>query len=304
MSQNNVEGFRLSPQQRHVWSLQQVSAVPIYQVLSTISINGNLSADILERAFADVVRRHEILRTTFQRPSGIKIPFQVISDAAPLSLQFSDLSNLDHERQRSKLEESFAAESGRSFDFDRGPLLRASLFKLSSEEHLLLISFPALCGDSVTLLNLMSELGRAYALILQGGAVLDEPMQYADFAEWHNELLQSSDEHAEQGRNFWNELKRGLSPLSLPLEKRKTADQTFHPEAVSIDFDPSFVTGVDALAHECETSTQVVLFTCWQAIVSRLTKQSHFVIFNLFDGRKLEDLKSAFGLYAKYLPVA
>ena len=100
MSQNNVEGFRLSPQQRHVWSLQQVSAFPIYQVLSTISINGNLSAEILERAVADVVRRHEILRTTFQRPSGIKIPFQVISDAARLSLQFSDLSNLDHERQR------------------------------------------------------------------------------------------------------------------------------------------------------------------------------------------------------------
>ncbi|HEY6247691.1 MAG TPA: amino acid adenylation domain-containing protein, partial [Pyrinomonadaceae bacterium] len=139
---------------------------------------------------------------------------------------------------------------------------------------------------------------------LHGGEFLDEPMQYADFAEWHNELLQGSDEHAEQGRNFWNDLKRGLSPLSLPLEKRKTTDQTFHPEAVSIDFDPSFVAGIDALAHECESSTQVVLFTCWQAIVSRLTNQSHFVIFNLFDGRKLEDLKSAFGAYAKYVPVA
>ena len=304
MSQNNVEGFRLSPQQRHVWSLQQVSAFPIYQVLSTISINGNLSADILERAFAEVVKRHEILRTTFQRPSGLKVPFQVISDAARLSLQFSDLSNLDHERQQSKLEDSFATESAGSFDFDRGPLLRAGLFKLSREEHLLLISLPALCGDSATVLNLMSELGRAYELILHGGALLDEPMQYADFAEWQNELLQSSDEHAEQGRNFWHELRRGLSPLSLPLEKRKTADQTFHPEAVSIDFDPSFIASVDALARECESSTQVVLFTCWQAIVSRLTNQSHFVIYNLFDGRKLEDLKSAFGLYAKYVPVA
>src|ERR1044071_10353645 len=124
MSQNNVEGFHLSPQQRHVWSLQQVSAFPIYQVLSTISIKGDLSAEILERAFADVVRRHEILRTTFQRPSGIKIPFQVISDAARLSLQFSDLSNLDHERQRSQLEQTFAAASGRAFVVDRRALVR------------------------------------------------------------------------------------------------------------------------------------------------------------------------------------
>src|SRR5690349_12312863 len=209
-SQNKIEGFHLSPQQRYLWSLQQAANSGTYQVTSTVVINGDLRAEILQRALTEVVKRHEILRTTFQRPPGIKIPFQVISDAEWLSLQFSDLSNLDHERQRSKLEESFAAESGRSFDLDRGPLLRASLFKLSNEEHLLLISLPALCGDSVTVLNLMSELGRAYALILKGGVFLDEPMQYADFAEWHNELLQSSDEHAEQGRNFWNELKRGL----------------------------------------------------------------------------------------------
>src|SRR6476646_1916713 len=110
MSQNNVEGFRLSPQQRHLWSLQQVSVFPIYQVLSTISIKGNLSTEILERAIAHIVRRHEILRTTFLRAPGIKIPFQVVSDAAQFSWQFSDLSNLDHERQRSKLENSFAAE--------------------------------------------------------------------------------------------------------------------------------------------------------------------------------------------------
>jgi hypothetical protein len=169
---------------------------------------------------------------------------------------------------------------------------------------LLLISLPALCGDSVTVLNLMSELGHAYALILHGGVFLDEPMQYADFAEWQNELLQSADEHAEQGRNFWNELKRGLSPLSLPLEKRRTTDQTFQPEAVFIDFPPTCVAGVEALAHEYETSIQLMLFACWQAVIWRLTNQPHFVIFNLCDGRKLEDLKSALGAYAKYLPVA
>src|SRR5215510_4721348 len=116
MSQNNVEGFRLSPQQKQIWSLQQVSAFPLYQVLSTTSINGDLSAEILEGAFAEVVRRHEILRTIFQRPSGSKIPFQVISAATRLSLQFIDLSNLDQEQQRSNLENAFAAESGRSFD--------------------------------------------------------------------------------------------------------------------------------------------------------------------------------------------
>ncbi|HEY6242836.1 MAG TPA: condensation domain-containing protein, partial [Pyrinomonadaceae bacterium] len=210
-SQNKIEGFRLSPQQRHLWSLQQVSRSHTYQVVATISINGNLSTEILERAFADVVRTHEILRTTFQRPPAIKTPFQVISEAAEFSWQFRDLTDLDQEAGLNKLENCFLAERAKPFDFGRGPLLRTSFFKLSPEHHILLISLPALCGDSVTILNLMSELGRAYALVLHGGEFLDEPMQYADFAEWHNELLQGSDEHAEQGRNFWNDLKRGLS---------------------------------------------------------------------------------------------
>jgi amino acid adenylation domain-containing protein len=305
MSQNNVEGFRLSPQQRYLWSLQQAAGSSAYQVVSTVSIHGELRTEILQRALTDVVGRHEILRTTFQRPPGIKTPFQVISETAHFSWQFSDLSNLDQEALVNKLENSFAAERGKPFDFERGPLLRTSLYRLSREYHMLLISLPALCGDSITVLNLITELGRAYESILHGEAFPEEPMQYADFAEWHNELLDGSDEQAEEGRNYGQELMaRQVSPLSLPLEKRRTEGQTFQPEAVSIDFDSTCVANVETLAREYETLTQVVLFAFWQALVWRLTNRSEFLIFNLSDGRKLADLQGALGLYAKYLPVA
>src|SRR4030095_9439393 len=168
-----------------------------YQVVSTVSVNGGeVRPEILQGALSDVVGRHEILRTSFHRPPGIKRPFQVISDEAKFSWQFSDLSNLDQQPLLKKLETSFEAERGKPFDFEKGPLLRAGLYRLSREHHMLLISLSALCCDSVTVLNLMSELGRAYGLILDGGAFPGEPMQYADFAEWHNELLEGSDEHA------------------------------------------------------------------------------------------------------------
>ena len=305
MSQNKVEGFRLSPQQRCLWSLQQSAGFSGYYVLFTVSINGKLRAEFVQRALTDVVQRHEILRTTFQRPLGIKTPFQVISETTHFSWQFSDLSDVDDDRLLNKFEDSFAAARARPFDFERGPLLRATLYRFSREHHVLLISLPALCADSITVLNLISELGRAYALILDEATFPEEPMQYADFAEWQNELLQSSDEHAEQGRTYWEQLKSGkVLPLSLPLEKRRTTEQTFQPETVSIDLDSTCIANVEALAHEYETSTQVVLFACWQALGWRLTHRSHFLIFNLCDGRKLEDLKAAFGAYAKYLPIA
>jgi len=303
-SQNKIEGFHLSPQQRYLWSLQQAANSGTYQVTSTVLINGDLRAEILQRALTEVVKRHEILRTTFQRPPGIKTPFQVISEAPHFSWHLSDLTNVDQERLQNTLENSFAAERSKPFDLERGPMLRASLNRLSAEHHMLLISLPALCCDSATVMNLIIELERAYALILDGGAFPEEPLQYADFAEWHNELLQSSDEHAERGRNYWRELKGGLSPLILPLEKQRIREHTFQPEAVSIDFDPTCVVNLAALAHEYETSIHVVLLAYWQAVVWRLTNRSHFVIFDLCDGRKLEDLKLALGAYAKYLPVA
>jgi amino acid adenylation domain-containing protein len=301
-SPNKIEGFRLSPQQRYLWSIQQSAAPYTYQVLSTVSIEGELHTEILQRALADVVERHEILRTTFQRPPGIKTPFQVISDEAQFSWQFSDLSDLDQDGIRNELENCFAVEREQPLDFERGPLLRASLYTVSLTHHVLLISLPALCADAVSVRNLMSDLGHAYELILQGGEFAGEPMQYADFAEWHNELLEGSDEHAEIGKKYWRELVAG--PLILPLEKRRTDGQAVHLETVSIEFDSTCVANVEALAREYETSVPVVLFAFWQVLIWRLTNQSDFFIFNLCDGRKLEDLQDALGPYAKYLPVA
>ena len=304
MAQNNVEGFRLSPQQKYLWSVQQTSASYPYQVLSKISIDGELRTEVLQRAFAEVVRRHEILRTTFQRPPGIRIPFQVISDEPHISWQFCDLSDLDQESRLRQIDHYFLDQLGQTFDLECGPLLRNSLYRLTPEHHVLLVSLPAVCADPVTLSNLMNEVAAGYKLILQGGEPASGPMQYADFAEWHNQLLEVSDEQADAGRSYWQELMAAGSSFTLPLEKRTTNDQTFRAQAVSIDLDSTCVTNVETFARECRTSIQVVLFAFWQALIWRLANRSDLIIFNQYHGRTLEDLSSALGPYAKYLPVA
>jgi amino acid adenylation domain-containing protein len=289
MPQINVEGFRLSPQQRYLWSVQQISVSYPYQVRAKIPIVGELRAEILQRALADVVSRHEILRTTFQHAPGIKIPFQVISEQGRFSWEFGDASELSQVQP---------------FDLESGPLLRASLYRSGPEHHILLISVSAVCADPATVSNLMKEVAEAYGLILGGANLAHEPMQYADFAEWHNELLDASDEQAHAGRNYWQELMAGAGPaLMLPLEKRTTDEKTFQAESVAIAFDSTCVANVERLARESRTSIQIVLLALWRALIWRLTNRSDFVIFNLCDGRTLEDLGSAFGPYAKYLPV-
>src|ERR1044072_8507278 len=100
MPQINVEGSRLSLQQRYLWSVQQISPSYPSQVRAQISIVAELRAEIPRRALAEVVSRHEILRTTFQRAPGIKIPFQVISQEAQFFWEFSDLSKLSRSEER------------------------------------------------------------------------------------------------------------------------------------------------------------------------------------------------------------
>ena len=81
MEKQSTAGFWLSPQQKYVWSLQQQGVEMPYRSTGLVSINGPLQPDKLRLALRDVVSRHEMLRTVFQRQPGMKIPFQVILEA-------------------------------------------------------------------------------------------------------------------------------------------------------------------------------------------------------------------------------
>src|SRR2546426_12748937 len=121
--QNSSQGFRLSPQQKSLWLAQQAHSSRAgtgqpYRAVSAILFEGDLQPRTLEKALYTVVQRHEILRTTFHRPPGIKTPFQVVSDNAHPSWQAIDLTDLDATHQDHRLEASLVEEVARLFDFD------------------------------------------------------------------------------------------------------------------------------------------------------------------------------------------
>ena len=277
------EGFHLSPQQKNGWSLQQTQ----YRAFSVIRVDGPLKVQVLESALNTVVERHEILRTTFHLAPGIKTPFQVISTEPQFSWQRVELAD-------DRISEYIDREQEQPFDYFQGPLLRVTLIKQSDDRHLLLVLLPALCADSATLANFISEVSRSYSSSLEQ----DEPLQYADYAEWQLELLDGADEQAAAGKDYWTGV---VSSPVLPMQRRIVEPQEFAPGSVAVDLD-RLLEKIEALAVKQETKVATVLFAAWQAFVWRLTG-SECAIFNLTSGRKLEDLASAMGLYAKYLPI-
>ncbi|MEN3329189.1 MAG: hypothetical protein V7638_3996 [Acidobacteriota bacterium] len=152
---------------------------------------------------------------------------------------------------------------------------------VAPNKHLLSFNLAGFCADRPSLRNLMKDLAHSYA-----GKIQEEPMQYADFAGWQNELLESAE--AEVGKLYWRQ--RDLSEsaaLKLPYERSSSSSALAHSEAFEF-----------AAIHE-ET-----LLAAMYALLWRLTGQTDLLIGVAHDGRRYEELRSVIGPVARYLPVA
>jgi len=296
-----INGFRLSPQQKYLWLLQQDS--PAYRIQSAISIEGSLQTDNLKKALEKVSDRHEIIRTSFQRKAGLKIPIQVISEPSSVSWNWVNLSEVTPQEQEAKLEDIFQQEKSALFNFERNPAWHLSLITLSSERHILLVSLPALCADSRTLKNLVQEISQCYAACLHGKEITDEVVQYIQFSEWQNELLE--DEEAAEGKEYWTGHNySALASLRLPFENRLiNAPAQFTPQCFEVKLELALLGKVEAIARQYNTSLSTFLLACWKILLWRLISQSEITVGVAFDGRKYEELEPALGLFAKFLPL-
>lgn len=297
MQNQTIEGFRLSPQQKHLWSLQQDNFA--YRTQCVIRLEGQLNAELLKVALEKVVNRHEILRTSFQRQPGIKFPIQVIDENSIIFWQDIDFIGLSTEEQLAKIEAFFEAEKHFVFNLQSAQL-RLFLLKLSANQHILLINLPSLYADSWSLKNLVQEISNAYAACLEGKELADEPVQYIQFSEWQNELLEVED--AEVGKDFWKQNFWGLPSLTLPFERKQSEQTKFEPDVYLVKIEPG-LQELKEIATLHDTTIAKFLFTCWQLLIGRITGKSDFAISTVFSGRKYEELHQSLGLLAKCLPV-
>ena len=138
--------------------------------------------------------------------------------------------------------------------------------------------------------------------LLAGEDLSDEPLQYADASQWQNDLLESED--AEEGRKYWRE--RNVSTverLRLPAQGSLSGHSIFAPRLLSSQLERDLSANIATLARKYETSPSVLLLSCWQILLWRLSGQSEFVVGVTSDGRTYEGLQEALGLFGKSLPM-
>ncbi len=293
MSNQTVAGFRLSIQQDRTWSQYAGEGWPFWAECE-LHVSGDLDPAKLRDAIREIVSRHEILRTVFHRQAGMKVPFQVIQDTPDFVWRAADLSGLDEEARDKELR-SLVNQQKAAYDLEKSPPLEVALVKSGLGEHILILSLPALCADLRTLEVLSRQIMQEYAGTSHAA---DEIMQYADVAEWQQELLAS--EESKAGRDYWRDYCKliDLPALSTTLAGfHKKGSGQFVQETVLRQVELS------RLGSRPSASLPEFLLAGWEAFLSRMTGRPSVTVGCYFDGRSYAELAGAFGAFARSLPL-
>jgi amino acid adenylation domain-containing protein len=289
-------GFWLSPQQKHVWTVQQGSKAP--RSVCVVELVGEVSESRLASALAVLVSRHEILRTIYVRQPGMKFPFQAVVDGAKPSMQIIDLSALSEKEQANKLDDLVRAGQHTKVGPEQTPVLSATMATLGAHRHAVVFSLPAMAADCTSMQILASQLVQ---VTTGAEAPLEaEELRYVQFAQWQNDLIEGDEENSVKGREFWASLPEAPG-VALPFEARPSGN--FTVEVVEANLDGPTLNRLESLAPQMNSSIGEIFLAAWQCVLWRLTGQVSFRTGVVFDGREYEELRDVVGVIAKTLPI-
>lgn len=289
-------GFRLSPQQQLLLAAGRASTVAQCAVL----LEGPVDPDRLGQALDDVVGRHEILRTTFAQPEGMRIARQVIGveSAQAWSLQREPRGTAPID-DGAALERLMTREAEREPDLARDPSLRALLVGGSETQALLLLTVWAACADATSLPALVGELCESY----RDMEVAGDPIQYADYAEWRHELIADEESEAQEGQAYWrNDIAARPTPPQILFAPGAGPGATLSA-AVPVDLREIGLDEVQRSAVGAGVSVAILLEAAWHALLARMSGATELLLAGWCDGRAQPDLAGAIGPYEQPTPI-
>src|ERR1051325_3828552 len=217
----------LSCAQQRIWFLDQLEPEsPLYNIHMGVELSGPLNVSVLQRSIAEILRRHEALRTTFAVIDNR--PVQVINKHVIFKLPVTDLHEFDERERRLKVSERAEEDARRRFDLTKAPLLRANLLRLGETEHVLLVTIHHIISDGWSVGVFVRELATLYEAYTAGrpSPLQELSIQYADFAGWQRDWLQG--ERLEAQLSYWRaQLADVPSLLELPTDRPRPPVQSY-----------------------------------------------------------------------------
>jgi len=293
--------FPLSFAQQRLWFLDQLEPdSAVYNIPDTHSFDGPLNLQALERSLSEIVRRHEILRTTFHSIDGE--PVQVIAEAQPQQLEVIDLSDLPEAEREAKAERMATEETQQPFDLTRGPLFRFRLVRLDSEHHILLLTMHHIISDGWSLGVLGREMAALYQAYNTGQSspLPDLGIQYADFAVWQREWLQG--ETLEKQLAYWRQQLGGELPvLELTTDRPRPPVQTYRGKAVDLELSVEVRERLKQVGRENGATFFMTLMAAFNVLLWRYTQQEEILVGTPIANRNRAEIEGLIGFFVNTL---
>ena len=232
--------------------------------------------DALERSFSFLVRRHEVLRTTFRSVNGN--PMQFIAPARDVTLPVTDLRGLDSDERVSRAHRLIEDEAWTPFDLAQGPLMRTKLLRADEKEHVLFVNLHHTIHDDWSHEILMYELLVAYQAFAEcrKPELSELPIQYGDYAHWQRELRHSK--RFEEQLQYWRNQLSDLSVLQLPIARQRPRTQTASAANEPIELSVQLTHALKNLSESESATFFMTMLAAFQVLLARYTGQDDIVV--------------------------
>jgi amino acid adenylation domain-containing protein len=289
------------PQQR-LWFLDRLQpGSPAYNIPLSLNVSGPLRPEILAAAFAEVVRRHAALRTTFEVPEGAAEPVQVVHSAAGNALPRVDLGALPPEPREAEAARLAGGEARRPFDLRRLPLLRSTLLRLGENDHRLLATMHHIVSDGVSIELLLRELGTLCdAFSLERRSPLAElPVQYPDFAVWQRSWL--AGEELERQLAWWRGRLARLPAVELPMDRPRPAVWSYRGDFAVATLPAGPADRLERLGRRHGATPFMTLLAAFLALLHRCTALTDLAVGTPVAGRVRPEIQDLIGFFVNTL---
>lgn len=296
----------LSLAQEQVWRLDQIAAklAPLHHESITIHREGPCYAAIAESCLREIVRRHEIWRTTFEVVDGK--PVQAIHPECKFKLATTDLRSLPASDRKAKSLELATRDAVEPFELSRGPLFRVHLVTLNDNHHQLYLTAHQLIVDGITVFDVFPyEFTTLYENFAANrpSPLSDLETQYADFACWQRH--QVTGETLETQLAYWETQLAGELPvLRWPNDGVRPARQTYRGALQAFTLSEGLTQSLRELGRREGVTLFMVLLAAWVTLLYRYTKQEDIVIGTLApSGRKRAEFQRLLGYFLNPVPL-
>ncbi len=274
----------------------------MFHVPSAHRLHGPLDRAKLGRAFAELVARQSVLRTSIGTVGDS--PAQLVVDELDTSIPFEDLTRLPADQREAELARQMEADIAQPFDLGRAPLWRVKLFQLAPDHHVLYFMPHHIIWDGWSFDLFYEEMSALYGAELAGRRTdrAAPPVTYGDFAAWHRDWM-SGPELTRQLEQWRGKLAGAPDALDLPTDKLRPPIQSGEGSTEWLALPAATTAKLREVGLQEGATLFMTLLGAWTALLHQLTRQPEIIVGTPVRGRTVPEIEQVMGFFVNALPL-